>query len=155
MRLFGFLIGHIWVRRLKKVDFSQPHGIIMLEDKLISLARENIHLCNENKKSRHVSFLVKKNKIAAIGINKEQKSHPIALKYGFWHQRIHSELDVILKFPFPASELMFYKIFNIRIDRHQKIRLACPCKRCLSLLAAYNIKGCYFTDDDGTFQELF
>jgi deoxycytidylate deaminase len=118
--------------------------------KLIKTAFANIHRCS-NGQSRHVSIVARRNKIICVGVNNEFTTHPLSQSHA---RTIHSELHAIVKFPYIARELYKYTLFNIRIDRHNRICNSRPCKPCQNLLAAYAIGRVYYTDAEGIFQEF-
>ena len=121
--------------------------------KLIELSFENIHKCSSGK-SRHVSFMVKKNKILVIGVNHESKSHTLAHRFNFYHNCIHSELHAISRFPRHAAKYCDASLYNVRINRYNEIKLSKPCANCQNMLAAFNIRDIYYTDDDGSFKRF-
>jgi deoxycytidylate deaminase len=129
-------------------------------NKLVDLSMPLLR--NRPGSSRHISFIVKRNKILSVGLNNSSKTHPLSQKYGHRFASIHSELDAILiarslsdfngstLINIRLSSLSFHKKYNRPILRSSK-----PCGSCMRILAAHpEIKKVYFTNDDG-FEQLF
>ena len=105
--------------------------------------------------AKHVSFVVRKNEIVAVGINRKDKTHPLAKKYGTRFNTIHSELDAILR----ASKKNNFKscdLINVRLSsdscrkRRPIMRNSKPCSSCMKLiLASPQIRNVFYTTDTG------
>ena len=127
-------------------------------DRFLSLSMpliEGIDCC-----CKHVSFVVKKNKIVSIGTNRANKTHPLAKKYGARFSTIHSELDAILRAAKSADFVDRCTLINARLSslslKHGKpiTRNARPCPSCFKMiLACSKIKRVYYTTNEG-WQEL-
>ncbi len=128
-------------------------GYSRLERKLIDFAFAEIHRCSSGK-SRHISFLLKRSKIISWGWNEENKSHPLAQRFGYFNGAIHSELMAVVKFNKFANDISDCTLVNIRIDRHNQIRNSRPCLRCQNLLIGFNITDVVYTNGNGIFQYL-
>lgn len=97
-------------------------------------------------RSKHFSFLIRKNKIVSIGWNNGSKSHPIAAKFNYQSQAIHSELHCILNAD--KIDKKCYMI-NIRIGQKDEILMSCPCQFCQTLLLHYNIRDVLYSTKEG------
>lgn len=126
-------------------------GYRPLERRLIEIAFETIQNCS-NGKSKHVSFLVKRNKINSVGWNNEFASHPLSQKYNYYGARIHSELHSIIRYR--GKSIEDNVVFNIRINRQNEVVSSMPCQRCQYLMRCYGIKNCCYTNKDGCFEWL-
>ena len=100
-----------------------------------------------NGRSRHFSFLVKRNNIVSMGWNKILKTHPIAFRYEHPYHKIHSELDCILNTK--EENLSKLVMINVRIDMHNRLRISKPCNPCQNMLRDYGIKNVYFSTGVG------
>ena len=76
---------------------------------------------------KHVSIIVRKNEIVAVGTN-NFRTHPMAKKYGYYFDEVHSELDALLRYRGPKDNL---KLFNFRFNRFGDMRMSKPCCKCL------------------------
>jgi hypothetical protein len=76
---------------------------------------------------KHVSIIVRKNEIVSIGTN-NFRTHPLAKKYGYWFDEVHSELDALLRYKGPKNNLT---LLNFRYNRFGDMRMSKPCCRCL------------------------
>jgi len=104
-------------------------------------------------KSKHFSFLVKKNNIVSIGWNKILKTHPIASKYNYPYNKIHSELDCIINFCGDLSKYK-YELLNIRIGMDNRMKMSKPCKNCKILLNDHGLNNVTYSNEIG-FSEFF
>lgn len=117
---------------------------------LIELALDIIDT-NNKYRSNHLSFITRRNTIIAIGRNYEDKSHTIAARWGFIDGKIHSELDAILKASRSDVPINRCSIWNVRIDRYGKAKIAKPCVRCQRLLQFFGLKEIWWTNKEGRF----
>ena len=76
---------------------------------------------------KHVSIIVRKNEIVSVGTN-NFRTHPLAKKYGYRFDEVHSELDALLRYRGPRDNL---KLFNFRFNRFSDMRMSKPCCNCL------------------------
>jgi len=105
--------------------------------------------------SKHVSFVLKKNKIVSFGINKSTQTHPLASKFQCRFGTIHSELSAILRAK-RMTEFDNATLVNVRLSA-ASIRLGVPilrnskpCPSCQKLiLATPEIKNVLYTTDKG------
>lgn len=96
----------------------------------------------------HLTLILDKGRVLAVGRNDEKSTHPLAKKYGYWGCVVHSELAAIVKLrgtrvPRRAS------IFNIRVDKHGTVRHSKPCAKCQRLLRDYGVRQVKYTTDTG------
>ena len=68
-----------------------------------------------------------KNEIVSVGTNKF-RTHPLAKKYGYRFDEVHSELDALLRYRGPKDNL---KLVNYRFNRFGDMRISKPCCNCL------------------------
>jgi len=94
-------------------------------DKYIGMAVP-IALNNERTK-KHVSFIIRKGELVSYGVNK-MKTHPLAKRYGYRYDEIHSELDALLRYKGPKDKLT---LLNFRFNRFGEMRMSKPCKLCM------------------------
>ena len=76
---------------------------------------------------KHVSIIVRKNEIVAVGTN-HFRTHPLAKKYGYRFDEVHSELDALLRYKGEKDNL---KLINYRFNRFGDMRMSKPCRYCL------------------------
>jgi hypothetical protein len=118
---------------------------------LITLSRNKID--EPDSRFPHFSFVMDgRRKIISYGVNHSFKSHPIAKRYGHRFFAVHSELDAILRFPYPPKYLHQYTMVNIRLGKKGEPRLARPCKSCQQMLAAFGLRRIYYTNTNGEFE---
>jgi hypothetical protein len=101
----------------------------------------------------HTSFVVRKGKVLAIGIN-QIKTHPKIKQYGY-HALcgLHSELDAALKLGFTdCSDLI---LINIRIDGKGQLNMSKPCQFCQKLIKQLNFKSVFYSGPDGKFHPYY
>jgi hypothetical protein len=85
-------------------------------------------LClNIKRQKKHISFILRKGRIIAVGQNLF-KTHPKAKEKGYMFEEMHSELDAFLKLDAPERDLV---LFNVRFNSLGKMRMARPCERCM------------------------
>lgn len=122
----------------------------------IRLARASV-----TKHSRHVSFLLYRNRIASIGINNPFKTHPRNRKYNFRGRNdedishfvgIHSELSAVIKLG--EEDLSKYDLVNVRINKNGNVSLSKPCNGCTDMINQLGIRKVLYTNDAGEFVEF-
>ena len=101
-----------------------------------------IAIKNERSK-KHVSFILRKGELVSFGVNK-MKTHPLAKKYGYRYNEIHSELDALLKYKGPRDKLV---LVNFRFNRYGEMRMSKPCVKCMPWCVALFDKIIYSTVD--------
>lgn len=106
-------------------------------------------------RSKHFSFLARKKAIIAVGWNKSRTTHPLAKKYGHRFSCIHSELDVLLNFPYPLKELYRYDLINVRINSVDSLVMSFPCVWCRKMLSDFGINKVYYTNNNGQFEVCY
>lgn len=121
---------------------------------LVKKARRLLSIIPEENNYRHVTFIVMKNKVMAVGYNKSFKSHPLAKKYGHRFNSIHSELDSILNCEFPPFMLRHMTMINLRINRNGRLAMSKPCSNCRRLIADFRLAEVYYTNREGKFVRL-
>ena len=105
--------------------------------------------------SKHVSFVIRKNKILSVGINKSTQTHPLAIKLKCRFGTIHSELSAILRAK-RRNDFHDVTLVNVRLSA-SSIRLGTPilrnskpCPSCQKLILANpEIKKVFYTTDLG------
>lgn len=105
--------------------------------------------------SKHVSFILKKNKIVSFGINKSTQTHPLASKLNCRFGTIHSELSAILRAK-RTNDFENVILVNVRLSSSSLrlgqpiLRNSKPCPSCQRLILANpEIKKVYYTTDKG------
>jgi len=68
---------------------------------------------------KHVSIILYKNSIVSMGTN-NFRTHPLAKKYGYFFDEVHSELDALLRYRGPKDNL---KLVNFRFNRFGDMRI--------------------------------
>lgn len=99
-------------------------------------------------RTKHFSFLVRKNTIISVGWNNSYKTHPIAKKFGYRFNSIHSELACLIN----ANTIDFsqYKLVNFRLDNELILKNSKPCEICEKLLFHYGISEVFYTTGDNS-----
>ena len=93
---------------------------------------------------KHVSVIVRKNEIVSVGTN-NLRTHPIAKKYVYRFDEVHSELDALLRYKGPKDNLI---LLNFRFNRFREMRKSKPCRFCTPWFIALFDK-IYYTTDSG------
>jgi len=83
------------------------------------------HALNSTRTKKHVSLIIVRNTIIAIGTN-QLKSHPKAKIIGYRYDEVHSELDALLR----CKERKNLELINFRFNRFGDLRVSCPCSLC-------------------------
>jgi hypothetical protein len=125
-----------------------------LQTKLFELAISNLHLVDSRQHQRHFSFIVKRNKILSFGVNKGFKTTPLAVRFGWRFDSIHSEVDAVKRFPYAPAELSGCKLYNLRINRSNELALARPCSGCLHFLSGFAWDKIMYSNSQGEFVTL-
>jgi len=99
---------------------------------------------NIGRPRKHVSLILRKNQIVSVGTN-DNRTHPLAKKYGYLNDEVHSELDALLKYRGPKDNLT---LVNFRFNRRKQIRMSRPCKKCLAWCLAI-FDDIYYTTNHG------
>ena len=99
---------------------------------------------NVPRPKKHVSIIVRKNEIVSVGTN-NFRTHPLAKKYGYFFDEVHSELDALLRYRGSKDNL---KLINFRFNRFGDMRMSKPCCKCLPwCIAMFN--NIWYTTNDG------
>lgn len=122
--------------------------------KIERISLDLLHLPNASNK--HFSFLIRRNKIIAMGYNNSWKTHPIANKYGHRHNSIHSEIAVLSQYinlKYLKDKDLGLDMVNVRIyPNTRSFGYSYPCKYCCSLIKSFDIKGLYFYSKSGKWE---
>jgi tRNA(Arg) A34 adenosine deaminase TadA len=124
----------------------------MRTETLVRVARSFIELTPH--RCKHFSFACKKNEVYAVGWNQPFKTHPLAKKFGYKFNCIHSELHAILKLNVKPSELRKYTLVNVRLDKQGEVKMSKPCKVCQKLLGVFQFAEVYYSTNLGTFEVM-
>lgn len=104
-----------------------------------------------NRRCKHVSLIIHKNKIVSIGTNR-RKTHPVAVEHGYLFDERHSELDAYINLPYPLRNESLI-LFNLRFNNQETLRMAKPCNKCLPWCQSL-FKEIYYSDRTGQILEL-
>lgn len=87
--------------------------------------------------NKHVSMIFLKDQLVAIGINSKYKTHPLARKYGYLFDNMHSELAAWLQVRHMEHQKM--TLVNWHFNNRGQMKLAKPCDKCLQwVLTAFH-----------------
>jgi deoxycytidylate deaminase len=109
----------------------------------------------------HVSFILKAQRILAVGINNERKTNPNNLKYGYMDRNgediseyvgSHSELMAVRKLN--EVDCRKYRLINFRIDRRGLLTSSRPCRGCQNLIKFCNFKEVWYSTFGGNMERL-
>lgn len=117
--------------------------------KLTRIAFDMIDVPNAVQK--HFSFLLRKNRIAAIGWNNAWKTHPLSKRFGTRFAGIHSELAVIKNARYDIETISRLTLVNIRVNSHGLVLNSRPCISCQKLLTQFDIRNIYWSISDKEF----
>lgn len=109
-----------------------------------------LHYCPTDRKKKHVSIVVCKNRIVGIGSNK-MRTHPLAHNYKYRFDEVHSELDAWLRVDYNPRKT--YKLYNFRFGYNNEWRMARPCKLCMPWCKQI-FKEIYYTTRYGLIREV-
>jgi len=93
---------------------------------------------------KHVSIIIRKNEIVSLGTN-DFRTHPLAKKYGYRFDEVHSELDALLRYKGTKDNL---RLINFRFNRFGDMRLSKPCCKCLPWCVAL-FDDIWYTTNEG------
>jgi hypothetical protein len=116
--------------------------------KLTKIARSTIHCCYGN--SRHVSFILRRNKILSVGWNNGHKTSVFAVKSGYRFGTIHAEVAALRTYYYPINTLAKCRMVNIRINRMGELCMAKPCNICNRILENFGLET-WHTNELGEF----
>lgn len=105
--------------------------------------------------SKHVSFVLRKNKILSFGTNKSLQTHPLAKRFNCRFGTMHSELSAILKAK-KSSDFIGVTLVNIRLSATTLrsgvpiLRNSKPCAACMRLILSNpEIQEVIYTTNEG------
>lgn len=101
---------------------------------------------------KHVSFITERTSIVAMGWNQPYKTHPLAMKFNYRYNAIHSELHCLLNFEKPIRQLNKYTFVNVRVDDKGFLKMSKPCHICKKLLQSFGVGGVWYSTSQGTFE---
>lgn len=127
----------------------------MGDKKLKKILRLSLEISKKSDlRSRHVSFLVKNNRILAVGFNR-RKTHGFAYRSGYKYPFIHSELACLKALRQNAYKARGSVLVNVRVSRDGKrYMLSRPCQTCLTLARQSGVRSVVFTDGRGGFSSI-
>lgn len=100
---------------------------------------------------KHVSVLVKSNRVIAIAWNRNDR--PGRLRYAFYGDRgWHSELNVLYRFK--PKEIKDATLYTIGVNRNGRLVMSCPCKYCQQLIKIYKLRGVFYLNKSGEVEQL-
>lgn len=118
-----------------------------LKDTAWEIATNNI---DPLRRFKHVSLILKKNKIISIGTN-NNKTHPLAKKYEYRFSEKHSELDALIKIPKELRSKLV--LVNFRFNNAGQLKMSCPCSKCLPWCLEI-FDDIYYSTQLGDFQNV-
>lgn len=100
----------------------------------------------------HCAFIFRKNKILSIGLNSE-KSHTLTKKFAY-HKlaKCHAELKAAIRGG--LDDYSDYNLAVLRIDRNNNLNNSKCCSGCFSMAKQLNFKNIYYTDKNGSWNNL-
>lgn len=129
-------------------------GEVVKFEKLIRKARAIAPNIDERSKSRHISFLLKRNKIISYGWNQPWKSHSIAKLSGARFAAIHAELSTLIRSNLRFNEVHGLTMVNVRFLKDGTIGISKPCSICQKMLNGFGITDIYYTIEGGEFAQM-
>jgi deoxycytidylate deaminase len=116
---------------------------------------------SSGRRCHHVSFILQKNKIVAIGVN-QPKTHPVNLinrkvskiTGQDYSDQKHtcSEFNAILKLKRRTNiDTKKCTLINVRYDNNGRIALSKPCQSCENLLRYFEFKKVIWSGNDGKY----
>jgi hypothetical protein len=97
----------------------------------------------------HVTFALRKQRVVAIGVNKQDHTHPMTLRFGYRRRNdpgvvgVHSELSCILRLgQEDCSDTTFV---NIRLNRSNGLALSAPCRGCQNLFKQVGFRRIFYS----------
>jgi deoxycytidylate deaminase len=114
-----------------------------------------------SKTSNHSKFkigaaIIVNKSVVAVGVNDENKSHPLQKKYNAFRfnddtckHSIHAEIDAIVRAKNQIEDFTNAKLFVYRLQKTGKIGNARPCKGCMQAVKDFGIKEIFYSTDGG------
>jgi deoxycytidylate deaminase len=135
--------------------FDIPNGLVPVRViKKINRTIPQIHKILNKK--HHYTILYVKNRIISIGWNHTDKTSPLAKRFNYDFDRIHSELASISKVR-DVECLTQYKAvvaINLRLSKLGELNQSRPCPQCQELFKYFGIEKCVYSDEFGKFKEI-
>lgn len=100
----------------------------MNHEKLLLRALEAAQEIEESRHHKHVSIVMRKKNVIAVGTNKRH-THPLSVIYGYRNNEVHSELDALRKIPSNLRNDLI--LINYRFGPTGNLKLARPCNLCM------------------------
>lgn len=96
----------------------------------------------------HYTFIIQRGKVIEYGMN---RCGPPPLGYGYPREfgKIHSEVDAYKKAKGLLDSTYPFDIINIRLNKHDELRLSRPCRCCTNFLRSMECRNVYFSTDIG------
>lgn len=101
----------------------------------------------------HYSFVLRKNKVLALGKEYRGKTHPLAMKYGYKYPTIHSELDAFRQLHKSDLRDGSLVLVNTRISSTGVFGMARPCKYCIGWVTEI-FNEIWYTNQEGILVKL-
>lgn len=95
-----------------------------------------------DRRKKHCSVIIRKGRVISVGTN-QLKTHPMAKKYGYLFDEMHSELDAFRK----CRERDGIELWNFRFNRMGEERFSKPCIKCLPWCVQVFDRICYTTGE--------
>jgi hypothetical protein len=117
-------------------------------EKYSKLAWNELTMVGLTRNYNHVSIILRNNDLVSLGINR-RKTHPLAMRYGYRNQELHSELDALIKIPkIHRNNLV---LLNFRFDTQGELKMSKPCSLCMPWCVA-TFDEIYYSVPDGLVQ---
>lgn len=105
-------------------------------------------------KSKHFSFIFRRNNVVSVGWNTHSSTHPTAKLCGYRYDDVHSELSAVLRYSGDMDSLKRCILVNTRINRFGHLRPSKPCIKCMKWIPLLGFKEIWYTDVDNKFHLL-
>lgn len=100
----------------------------------------------------HYSYILRKNKVIAVGKEQRSKTHPLAAQYGYKYPTIHSELDAFRQLHKQDIRDSLILV-NARISTTGVVGMAKPCKYCIGWVTKI-FDEIWYTNPEGVLVKL-
>lgn len=101
--------------------------------------------------NKHLSFVVRQNRIISIGWNDYSKTHPLSAKLGHFLGCRHSEVHAYVRLR-NKNLLPYCDFVNVRVNSLGEIGMSRPCENCYRFLCEWlRPKRLYYTNRKGQF----
>lgn len=136
--------------------YLTPKRLQSYLNKAIRLAES----CDFSHRCQHISFLIRKNKVLAVGFN-SKKTDAWVYKNGYCWGAIHSEASALkprkINYDHSGTILINIRILRTKFCKGSPtaiIACAAPCNLCLALARSCGVEAIYFTDKNGNFSVI-